>query len=155
MEGRPVFVKVEFTDGKLSITGVHGPMRNGNSYGSAGQIIMGFKEYDFRGYHTLADLVPEQSWDAAMIRKLFDVWDRWHCNDMKAGTPAQEAYLRANPVNDALNHYDKACQALTAAGLNPDNGYGYGSQWLREDVPADVLEWLQSLPATTRTPAWV
>ncbi len=28
----------------------------------------------------------------------------------------------------------------------PVCGYKYGSRWLREEVPADVLEWLQSLP---------
>lgn len=34
-------------------------------------------------------------------------------------------------------------------------GYKYGTSWLHEEVPADVLEWLRSLPVTDRTPAWV
>jgi len=37
----------------------------------------------------------------------------------------------------------------------PTCGYKYGSAWLKEDVPADVLEFLESLPVTTVKPAWV
>jgi hypothetical protein len=37
----------------------------------------------------------------------------------------------------------------------PVCGYKYGSAWLREEVPADVLEWLRNLPDTDRQPAWV
>lgn len=34
-------------------------------------------------------------------------------------------------------------------------GYSYGSAWLFEPVPDDVLEWLIALPDTDKTPAWV
>ena len=34
-------------------------------------------------------------------------------------------------------------------------GYAYGSQWLREEVPADVLAFLAALPESALTPAWV
>ena len=34
-------------------------------------------------------------------------------------------------------------------------GYKYGSAWLREEVPADVIEWLFSRPDTDTQPAWV
>jgi hypothetical protein len=37
----------------------------------------------------------------------------------------------------------------------PVCGYKYGSAWLREEVPADVLEWLRELPHTDKKPAWV
>jgi len=37
----------------------------------------------------------------------------------------------------------------------PVCGYRYGSQWLCEDVPDDVIEFLASLPETDVTPAWV
>jgi hypothetical protein len=43
---------------------------------------------------------------------------------------------------------------LAAAGLHPDpeTNYRYGSAWLREEVPQDVLTWLQSLPETDKLP---
>jgi len=34
-------------------------------------------------------------------------------------------------------------------------GYKYGSEWLHEDVPEEVLEFLAGLPDTDQTPAWV
>ena len=37
----------------------------------------------------------------------------------------------------------------------PVCGYKYGTAWLREDVPAAVLDWLRALPDTDQTPAWV
>ena len=79
-------------------------------------------------------------------RRMVAVWERWHLNDMKAGTLAQEQYLREHPVTAVYpeSHYEKASEALTAAGLNPDNGYKYGSAWLREELPADVLAEIRS-----------
>lgn len=37
----------------------------------------------------------------------------------------------------------------------PVCGYKYGHAWKREEVPADVLEFLRSLPDTDKQPAWV
>lgn len=37
----------------------------------------------------------------------------------------------------------------------PVCGYKYGSAWIREEVPKDVIEWLFSLPDSTEKPAWV
>ena len=36
----------------------------------------------------------------------------------------------------------------------PACGYEYGSAWLFEDVPSDVIEWLESLPESDKTPPW-
>lgn len=37
----------------------------------------------------------------------------------------------------------------------PVCGYKYGTSWLKEDVPEDVLQFLYNLPDTTIEPAWV
>jgi hypothetical protein len=37
----------------------------------------------------------------------------------------------------------------------PVCGYKYGSAWLFEEVPSDVLAWLAALPDTRIIPAWV
>ena len=34
-------------------------------------------------------------------------------------------------------------------------GYRYGSEWLKEELPGEVIEFLESLPDTDITPAWV
>lgn len=37
----------------------------------------------------------------------------------------------------------------------PVCGYAYGTSWLKEDLPQDVIDFLESLPASKITPAWV
>jgi len=87
-------------------------------------------------------------------QRVLALWREWHLNDMNAGSPAQEAWLKANPVTAAYpeSHYDKASAALASAGLNPDpdylhNGkpYRYGSAWLKRDIPADVVAEIEAL----------
>jgi hypothetical protein len=151
-----IYANIGYTDGKLSITGVVGPTRDGNCRGSCGQIEMSYRE----GY--LDPITPAPGWDASSIALFFDIWRDWHLNDMQAGSPAQEAWLKEHPIEDRLNYYTKACEALAAAGLNPDPGYihkgkpyRYGHAWLRVEVPAHVLAFLQALPDTDKQPAWI
>lgn len=37
----------------------------------------------------------------------------------------------------------------------PVCGYKYGTSWLKEDVPQEILDWLFDLPTTKTKPAWV
>lgn len=37
----------------------------------------------------------------------------------------------------------------------PTCGYKYGSAWLREELPTEIVDFLMSLPDTDKTPAWV
>lgn len=145
-----VYCKIVFTNGRLSITGVEGPYLNGDAAGSLGQICGTIRKY--------GDTVTyAPGWNKELLIRFLDIWDRWHLNDTQAGTPAQMEYLRNNPVvwRYPESHYEKALEALTAAGLNPDNGYVYGTKWLHEDVPSDVIAFLEALPDTDKTPAWV
>lgn len=66
------FVKIEFEDGRLSISGVIGPRRSGNCSGSAGQCVDEIREG-----------IPTEEWSAEMLAQLCDIWDRWHLNDMR------------------------------------------------------------------------
>jgi hypothetical protein len=82
-EGR-VFVDVEIEDkgdGKkrLSMSGVVGPMSNGDCRGSCGQIELA----------DISDWAP--GWDLEKARELWRVWGAWHLNDMKAGCEHQRA----------------------------------------------------------------
>lgn len=149
-----VFCKIEIKDGRLSISGVEGPRRNGDCYGSCGQIDMHLRDQQ-------AEIVLAPSWDRAMLTKFFEVWERWHLNDMRAGSPEQEQWLRNNPIPKEeyaypKSHYEVASGKLAAAGLNPDkDGYKYGHAWKSEELPYEVVEFLSNLPETDQTPAWV
>jgi hypothetical protein len=100
----------------------------------------------------IAKLFPSHK----LAQRIIDVWRAWHLNDMKAGSPAQEAWLKTNPVKAVYpeSHYEKAGAALAAAGLNPDpscihNGapYRYGSAWLKVELPTDVIAEIESWDA--------
>lgn len=92
-------------------------------------------------------------------KRMVAIWKRWHLNNMIAGSPAQEEWLRENPIDPAeyaypKNYYEVACAKLEAAGLNPDPGYrhkghpyAYGHAWLKEDLPAHVVEEIQGWSA--------
>lgn len=148
-----VVCRISYTDGRLSITGVHGPKRNGDTFGSCGQIRL--EALDFNSFDT--------GWTQERVNMFASIWKRFHLNDMKAGSPAQEFYLQNNPIEDPLNYFDAASEALESAGLNPDpyytihNGkpYKYGTTWLSMDVPEWALQWLHDLPQTERDYAWV
>lgn len=37
----------------------------------------------------------------------------------------------------------------------PVCGYKYGTQWLKEEVPEEVIDWLFALPNSDKKPAWI
>jgi hypothetical protein len=138
-----VFCKIKFTDDRLSITGVIGPKKNGDCI-SCGQVLdsVGAIEEFAAG------------WNADLLKRFLEVWERWHLNDMRTGTIAQEEAIRAMPKSGAYNYSD-ACAFLKDRGLLEDNGYVYGTAWLKEKVPGDVMEFLAALPDTKITPDWI
>lgn len=63
--------------GRLSITGVEGPLKNGDCLGGCGQI-------NLRCITKFAS-----GWDAERLGAFMDTWQRWHLNDMQAGCEHQ------------------------------------------------------------------
>lgn len=220
------FCKIEFSEGKLSISGVIGPRRNGDCRGSCGQCVDEIREG-----------TPAEGWTKEMVDQFCDIWEKWHLNDMRPYCPHQKELgwdkLAGKPVtlynyrlnrmafnkkkaaeNAALNalrrgetfspteeqvlfatipysvklpeeisgenalYYEPekplytgdegATELKTLGWLKPDEhpdgilrkpcpvcGYKYGTSWLKEEVPSDVIDWLFALPDTTVRPAWV
>lgn len=228
-----VFCKVQYTDGKLSISGVVGPKRNGDAWGSCGQIEMSFDEYPEKSREYAGGF---RGWNKKTFEKFLQVWRAWHLNDMKAACEHQRAagweqlagkkvtlynfrlspeireeireaeaaaldvvktgqpftpskrqvYLSNLPEDLKLvgpaappeyvpngphytgDNYNRATEEKTLGWLktseHPDGilsrpcpacGYEYGSAWLKVEVPAPVLKFLQELPDADRVPAWV
>lgn len=70
-------------------------------------------------------------------------WETYHLNDMNAGTKKQEEFLKDNNLLEV--DYTDQVEALEKAGLYNDNGYKYGSGWIKEDLPALFVEDLEEL----------
>ncbi len=124
----------------LRITGVHLPTSDGN-FSSCGQCS------DVLSRALQNGTLPEDRREEA--KKLLSIWERWNLNHLRDGSPRQEEFIRNLTAHPG---YGRAGQVLSAAGLNPDteylhNGkpYKYGSEWLYEPLPQDVLDWVASL----------
>lgn len=174
-DGR-VFVEIELhhrndhtedqSERELSIAGVEGPKRNGDARGGCGQIV-----------DSLADIYElSEGWTPEMVAKLADVWNRWHLNDMKAGCEHQRAAGWGTtpidpdkPTNSYGRHFpDQKHDTWNLAGWVKRSewegglmcepcwvcGYRYGTAWLYEAIPDDVLDWLRALPDNTYVYAW-
>lgn len=68
---------------------------------------------------------------------------------MRAGSPAQEEALRQASFKGT---YPEALKLLKERNLELDTGYlvcgkpyEYGSQWLKEELPPHVIEFLEAL----------
>lgn len=222
-----VFINIKFKDGKLSITGVEGPTRNGDAKGSCGQITIDPEDKSWQ----FAD-----GWTKDMLYSLNTAWKDWHLNDMRPYCQHQkvrgwrEQAMREVSLyhwtlrtaifsqqraikDDVLASVKKTRRAFisdiqqrilnlplsmtTHENSDPvpgeyepekaDKGYGkppiekktlgwltqkehpngllgkkcpdcdhtYGGACLRDEVPAEVIAWLQGLPKADRAPAWI
>lgn len=97
------------------------------------------------------DAVPKEPFTKNDILKLREYWERWHLNDTNAGTPKQEAAVRAWKAAGNKYDYKDACNYLKTIDLYEDDGYRYGSKWLFEEVPQEVIRWLFEMPGEGST----
>jgi hypothetical protein len=227
-----VFCEIKFVEGKLSISGVIGPLKNGDCRGGCGQICMEFEhrnpaDNDDRYQQRIkpTEFMFAPGWDAEKWFYFLEVWKHWHLNDMRSGCEHQRGWgkkklelitfkwttsfykMRESAASGTLesDQYEKfkevAADAMiattaiarpkwkspliekllsegwieedkretkTSGWVNetehpegelskpcPVCGYKYGTSWLKEEVPAQVIEFLQALPPADTTPAWV
>lgn len=127
-----VFCRIKWQNGKLSISGVIGPKKNGDATGSAGQIDMDLTPDDFTSF--------APTFDAGEVEQFLAIWKQYHLNDMQAGCEHQR---EAGWTHRDVGHACPVC------------GYRYGSAWLHKDIPEHVQEYLYNLPDTDKEPAWI
>lgn len=129
----PMFVKAEWKNKRLSITGVIGPKRNGNATGASGQIDMEFNSHP----NPAGGIIFAKGWNADLWLELRDIWKKFHLNDVNAGCEHQ---------------WD---QSHVCGDICPTCGYSWGSKWNTRPVPVQVLETLKGLPKADKYPAWI
>lgn len=152
--GYSIYCNIELKNGRLSISGVEGPLESGNCLGACGQIDM--HEWNINKY--------APGWSDELVKKFRQVWAKWHLNDFQAGTPEQMKYIEELKSTGWKYDYAEACKELKKVGLyevpDPREGfegqsYKYGSSWLKKELPIEVIRFLISLPDSDKQPAWV
>lgn len=117
--GFSIFCKIEFKGGRLSISGVEGPLPNGDARGSCGQINM----------HEWGIVKYAPGWDAEKVAKFREVWESWHLNDMTPGCEHQNGptwtpkdvkiyrFVMTNDTRSAKNEAKKAALNALEKGV--------------------------------------
>lgn len=133
---------IRLRDGRLSITG--SIREAGRGITSAGQCL-----------DTVMELYP----DNTLVKEIHDMWAAWHLNDMRAGCEHQRAeewnLVPVDPEKGLTAYINtpsykgwnqKVWQPYDQGGFlsKPCKtcGYKYGSGWIFEKLPQDVVDTL-------------
>ena len=73
------------------------------------------------------------------FHRIMEIWKEYHLNDMHAGTPKQEQFVKKYMENNPYD-FETICEEMKKAGIYEDNGYRYGSAWLYEEIPSYILD---------------
>lgn len=85
------------------------------------------------------------------VQRMLAIWRDWHLNDLRAGTLKQETHLKALTFPGyPVSHYDWARSELAKVGLQPDDGYSYGSAWLTKSLPPEIIAEINSWSGAIR-----
>lgn len=84
-------------------------------------------------------------------RRLADLWDAWHLNTMRAACAHMDLSVVPEDVPSFVSSEDRRAGRLDRSGwmqanlVCPTSGYKYGSAWLAEPVPDEVVEEIAAL----------
>lgn len=71
----------------------------------------------------------------AELSRLINIWKRYNMNDMRNGTVKQTEALMDMNLN-----YQESVEYLKSINLLEDEGHIYGSKYLFEEIPEDVIK---------------
>lgn len=78
------------------------------------------------------------------IKLLTELWEKYHLNDLHAGTPEQENYLHSIGITDFANNYKKCCEELKKVNLYECEWKGeksyFGGSWFHWDIPDEDIK---------------
>jgi len=114
-----------------------------------GDIVEGGQCQDTIREHLNDGTLKLKGYTKEEILKLLDIWDRWHLNDLRAGCEHQRALIplyKKEKGEDFFNasNYDEIIK-LPEFKKCPVCGYKYGTAWLFEPLPKEVISFIREL----------
>jgi len=106
----------------------------------------------------------EDEYERNLCLRILEVWDRWHLNDMKAGCEHQRELGWQDILipleelkNKRVNQREGKALAMWVTEKEhplgvlckpcPVCGYQYGTKWLKENIPDDVVREIVQWPS--------
>ena len=83
--------------------------------------------------------------DNETMATIYNMWKKHHLNDLHPGTEAQEEALEKVGLTEWGNKYNECCDYLKSVNLYEDNGYKFGTGWLKRDISSQDLEIIKGL----------
>ena len=92
---------------------------------------------------TIMELIPNNP----KIKRIHDLWEQYHLNDMQADTKKQVEAIAAwrKETNTQGFAYTEESEYLKSINLFEDNGIKWGHQWLYMPIPAEILAEIELL----------
>jgi hypothetical protein len=148
-------------------------LKEGNIFSMCAEIWNPGKSDIYAGGQCV-DMVAGYFPDNVKAQRMVEIWKRWHLNDLQAGCEHQralkweDARIPADelPKHCRANRDDKGylaiwiypLEAIGGKWINADEchkdgllmkacpvcGYQYGSRWLKEEIPADIVAEIKS-----------
>ena len=78
-----------------------------------------------------------------LVKRLVELWEKYHSNDLNAGTERQWEALWTAGLEKA--DYIKQCEFLESINLYVDGNYKYGSTWLFRQIPENIIEEIEQI----------
>lgn len=96
-----------------------------------------------RGF--LVTTTPEVNDQHGVTATVVALWHRWHLNDMQSGCIHQESRYQADArERPAWNNEYTGSTGDTLSGPCAECGYRYGTAWLYEPLPDDILDQIEA-----------
>ena len=135
-EGKPAKVKVEVE------------LTSNNVFTASGSLIIPnrvlFKDDEYIMGGQCLDELKEYINDET-FNTIYVMWKKHHLNDMHAGTEKQEAALNEAGLTQYANKYKECCDYLESINLLKDDGYKFGTGWLKREIPEEDLNIIKGL----------
>lgn len=90
---------------------------------------------------SLVELLPHNK----LLKRIKEIWEEYHLNDMNAGTKKQTEFLDKLKASGWKYDYNSACDSLKEAGLYEENGFKYGHGWLYRPIPENILNEIKEI----------
>jgi hypothetical protein len=126
-------------------------------FSACGRIWNHLKTDLYSGGQNLDDikkLIPNNK----LFNKIYDIWSKYHLNDLTAGSPKQMAFLDSITKPKNSEFYTWECEQLEKVDLLYDKSYlhdkkpyKYGSAWLLTEIPKNIKKEINNIMGEVKT----